>query len=77
MRKQGPATNKLVHDDIEAKTPGDIIMLVMVKYLKQLYSLKESVGFDKEFHGDIFKKKSMIFSTMNIKVILILSTNRR
>ncbi|CAC5407157.1 unnamed protein product [Mytilus coruscus] len=61
MRKQGPATDKLVYDDTEAKTPGDICML-WGKYLENLYSIKEENCFDKEFHGKISKKVNDLFN---------------
>ncbi|CAG2239638.1 unnamed protein product [Mytilus edulis] len=61
MRKQGPTTDKLVYDDTEAKTPGDICML-WGKYFENLYSIKEENCFDKQFYGKISKKVHDLFN---------------
>ncbi|VDI64953.1 Hypothetical predicted protein [Mytilus galloprovincialis] len=61
MRKQGPTTDKIVYDDTEAKTPGDICML-WGKYFENLYSIKEENCFDKQFYGKISQKVHDLFN---------------
>ena len=61
MRKQAPSTDRLLYEETEAKSPGDICML-WGRYFEHLYAEKEEDGFDSEFYKNISNKVNNSFN---------------